>query len=587
MSEKPIELTGQDLTIEDVINVAENGYEVQMSQEVISKIKNGRAKLIKQIIDNKTKHIPIYGTNVGCGDLKDVKINQRDNIREEDFEDYQERYIKVHNCGTGNPLPIKIVRAIMLIRLNSFAKGLSGMQLKTCQLLVDMLNSKVTPWVLEEGSAGASGDLVPLAMISAVMIQLPEAKFYVAPSDYYNNPQKFKLEPLTIQYAIENNKLPPVLERNKDFKLGAKEAMGLTNGSNFIAGISIFIIRDAERILKTASISTALSLEAIRGEKKAFGTLVNENSDRQQGQIEIAKQIRNLLQDSKRTTKEAQEYENFVEEHKRAYVKNEERVQDRYSFRCSPQVHGATYDALNNIKTIIKKEINSATDNPLFDFENMDTIKDNKGNKLEILRFASGGNFHGQLLAAPIDYLKITLTSLGLASDKRTFSLLDKYLSYGLSSNLAVEDENGKNVYGNSGYMITQYAGAARAAENRVLSTPASVMSISTAANQEDIVSMGSIGAIHCRKILSNCQIILAIELLCATRALQLTIDKLPEDLQQLGNGTNKIFQKLKIILGEYKEDNYIRTEIEKLVNIVNSGELVDLVSEILSNKNL
>jgi histidine ammonia-lyase len=278
---------------------------------------------------------------------------------------YQVRYIKAHNCGTGNPLPINIVRAIMLIRLNSFAKGLSGMQPETCKLMVDMLNKKLTPWILEEGSVGASGDLVPLAMMAATMIALPEAKAY------FQSDSKIVSELLTAKEALDKAQLNPIT-------LGAKEAMGLTNGSNFIAGISCIAVRDVELILKTASISTALSLEAIRGEKKAFDPLINEQSDRHDGQIAIAKQIRQLIFNSSRMSKSAQESKGVKDEEGKYKFgdKNDnfERVQDRYSFRCVPQIHCATYEALEKMKSVLLKEINSATDNPLFDFTKEDDI---------------------------------------------------------------------------------------------------------------------------------------------------------------------------------------------------------------------
>jgi histidine ammonia-lyase len=252
--------------------------------------------------------------------------------------------------------------------------------------------------------------------------------------------------------------------------------------------------------------------------------------------------------------------------------KGEERVQDRYSFRCAPQVHGALYEAIDKLKRTLSKEINSATDNPLFKF-------DKTGQDGGVL-FASGGNFHGQALAAPVDYLKITLTSLGLITDKRTFSLLDHRLSFGLPADLAIDTSKA-----DGGLMVLQYAGAARAAENRVLSTPASVMSVSTAANQEDYVSMGSIGVIHLRKIIYNTQILVGIELLCALRGLQLTYDKLPKGLRELGKGTQKVYDELSkpAHFPPEKTDRYLRTEMMRSIELVRSGKLIELVKELLS----
>lgn len=533
-----VTIDGSTLTIEDIINIAENHYQVELASGSRKKILKGRKKLEQQLKEHP--EIPIYGTNRLHGDLKNVQVAK------ELLNDYQIKYVKVHNCGTGNPLPIEIVRAMMVIRLNSFAKGMSGMKIDTCQSLLDMLNKKVTPWVLEEGSVGASGDLVPLAMIAAVMINLDEAQAY------YGN----KLMPA--KKAFEKAGL-------KKVRLGAKEAMGLTNGANFIAAFAVFAVRDVERILKSASISLSMSLEAIRGEQRAFSELINEDSQRHVGQIEIAKQIRKMIYGSKRCSKKSQENK-FGGKNK-----GDERVQDRYSFRCAPQVHGALFEAVDKVKRTLLIEVNSATDNPLFDF-------DKKGQDGGIL-FSSGGNFHGQMLASQIDYLKIALTSLGLITDKRTFSLLDSRLSFGLPDDLANDTRKA-----DGGLMIAQYAGAARAAENRVLSTPASVMSISTAANQEDYVSMGSLSVLHLRKIIYNTQILVGIELLCALRGLQLTYKKLPKTLRQLGEGTQKIYDELSKAtnLPPEKEDRYLRTEMMKAINFIQSGKLIDLVNDIL-----
>lgn len=533
--EEIIYLNGNNLTIANVIKIAEKGYKVDFPEHIKQNIIKIREGLEKQLSEHP--EIKIYGTNVGCGDLKDETITP------ESFESYQVKYIKAHNCGTGNPLPIEIVRGIMVIRLNSFAKGLSAIRMSTCQLMIDMLNNDVTPWVLEEGSVGASGDLIPLAMIGASLIGLPESKAY------------YKGELLSSQEALKRANLKPI-------KLGAKEAMGLTNGSNFISSIAAFAIRDAEILLNTASVTSALSLEAIRGEKDAFSNLINDNRPHK-GQLYIANQIRNLIKGSMRTTKEAQvfEYQGQIKDSIKV------RVQDRYSFRAIPQVHGPVYEAIEKLKETLTIEINSATDNPLF-------FVDEKG----FFHAKSGANFHGQPLANVIDYLKLSITTLGLVTDKRTFSLLDKYLNFGLPADLAHDHSKG-----DTGLMLTQYAGAARAAESRVLSTPASVMSVSTSANQEDFVSMGSIGVIHLQKVIYNTQIILGVELLCALRALQMSYDILPEELRQLGQGTDIVYNALNKELPPVDEDQYMRLDMEKAIELIKSGKVLDLVKDIIN----
>lgn len=532
----PVLLDGNTLTIEDVINVAENKFPVGFANGIETAIRNRRAGLEKQLIENPDE--PIYGTNVGCGDLKDTSITPAS------FENYQRRYVMAHNCGTGKPLPEPLVRAIMVIRLNSFAKNLSAMRWETCKTMIEMLLKEVTPEILEEGSVGASGDLVPLAMMAAVLIGLPEAWAYYK-GERMNAPQAMSKAGIEIT------------------KLGAKEAMGLTNGSNFISAFGVFAVRDAERLIINASISAALSLEAIRGEQDAFSKLVNDNRPHK-GQIQIAAQIRNLIQGTKRATAKAQ----LVKFPKQYDESVKVRVQDRYSFRAVPPVHGAAFDAIRRLREDITTEINSATDNPLFSVDSSNFFK-----------AFSGSNFHGQPLATVIDYAKLSITGLSLVTDKRTFSLLDKHLNFGLPGDLAKDPTKG-----DTGLMITQYAGAARAAENRVLSTPASVMSISTAANQEDFVSMGSIGAVHLAKVIRNTQIVIAIEILCALRGLQLTYDLLPDELKPLGAGTGRVYEFLnkQENLPPVSGDTYLRTEMDKVITLVQNGQLVELVEDLL-----
>jgi histidine ammonia-lyase len=536
-------LDGEHLTIEDVINIAEKGYKVDFREGTKQDIADLRKRLDRQL--DKHPGIKIYGTNVLHGDLKDKQVPLKL------IKDYQVKFIKVHNCGTGKPLPVEVVRAMMVIRLNSFAKNLSAVRLETCQLMIDMLNKNVTPWVLEEGSVGASGDLVPLAMIGAVIIGLPEAKAYYNGKLYGSKADGDDEDGGSLK-VFEEAGLEPV-------ELGAKEAMGLTNGSNFIAALAAFAVRDAELLIKNASISTALSLEAVRGEKDAFSTLINDNRPHE-GQKVISRQMRRLIKGSMRMSRKAQKIK-FP-----GQVKAGARIQDRYSFRAVPQVHGPAYEAVKKLRDVVTIEFNSATDNPLF------TV-DSEG----FFIAKSGANFHGQPLATVIDYVKIALTPLGLMSDKRAFSLLDDRLSYGLPSNLAYNTSKA-----DGGLMITQYAGAARAAECRVLSTPSSVTSLSTAANQEDFVSMGSIGVLHLRKIIKNLHIILAIELLCGLRGIQLTQERLPKRFRILGRGTDRVYKKLDEELEPAGEDRYLRTQMEQVAWLVKSGELVAMVADLL-----
>jgi histidine ammonia-lyase len=525
-------LTGNGLTPETIIAVSEGGVHVDFPAPLWLMLKEFREGLEKQLVEHP--EIKIYGTNVGCGDLKDIGISI------DQFEPYQVRFVKAHNCGTGNPLPEKFVRAIMVIRLNSFALGLSAIRPETCRLMMDMLNRGVTPWVLEEGSVGASGDLVPLAMIAAVLLGLPDAKAYYR-SRLMNAPE-----------ALAAAGLEPV-------RLGAKEAMGLTNGSSFIAAIAVFHLVESEKLLKQASITTAMSLEAIRGEKDAFSELITDSRPHP-GQVAIGRQMRSLIQGSTRTTGEAQR----IMFPNQALDTAAERVQDRYSFRAVPQVHGTAWETLQKLRDTLTIEINSATDNPLF-------TRDAGGTYTA----KSGANFHGQPLAAGIDSVKTALAAVALMTNKRIFSILDKAQSYGLPQDLAVDPKGG-----DTGLMITQYATSARAAECRILATPASVSSVSTAANQEDFVSMGSIGVLHLGKIVYNLTVILGVELLIAVRALQATLDILPEHLNKLGGQTDRVFVFANTMLPPVHEDQYLRLDMETTIDMIRSGILLDLTRE-------
>lgn len=569
-------LTGEDLTPEEVLGIAIERRKVMVSPKVEATIREFRAGLERYMKEHP--RTPIYGVNRGCGDLlsftlkptewegylvafdaaeADPKNRQLQTKRDAVFSEYldalaeyQTRYIRSHNCGTGAALPSDVVRAILVIRLNSFAKGVSAVRLELCQQMVEMLNRGVTPWVLEEGSVGASGDLVPLAMVAASMMGMEGAK------------SELDGKLLDARAALEAVGLDPL-------PLAAKEAMAITNGASFTTAIALFALNDAERLLDHASIAAALSVEAIRGEPKAFGEFLASLRPHP-GSVRIAHQMRTLLADSGRATIAAQKIR-LREDQDPATLR--ERIQDRYSFRAVPQVHGAASDAVRTLREVLTTELNSATDNPLF------------RQTEDGLEPWSGANFHGQPMAGVIDYAKAALTAVALISDKRSFAMLDRCQNYGLPAALAADGRGG-----DSGLLITQYAGAARAAENRILSTPASVMSISTSANQEDFVSMSSIGALHLRKVIENLEILIGIELLCALRAIQLSQTTYAEQdagagnieiLKKLGRGTQKAYRFLDARLPTPEKDRYMRNDIEAVIGIVRSRALLDELEHI------
>ncbi|MBN1885853.1 MAG: aromatic amino acid lyase [Candidatus Krumholzibacteriota bacterium] len=537
-----VHLDGKSLAIEDVLDIAAGRKRAVFARGVETKIARFRQGLERQLVERPD--IRMYGINVGCGDLKDTDISPAA------FEEYQERYIKAHNCATGRPISVEAARAMLVVRLNSFAKGHSGVRPETCRLMLEMINRDVVPEILEEGSVGASGDLVPLAMVGAVMLGLPQAKAY------------HEGRRMSARRALEAAGLEPI-------RLGAKEAMAITNGTTFMAALGIFALRDAERLMETATAAAALSLEAIRGEKDAFATLIH-NARPHPGQKRTAAAIRRLVAGSRRMTAVSQRYrwgngeEDARPDTDHIHETGRVRVQDRYSFRCVPQVHGPVLEAIDTLRDVLSIEINSAVDNPL-------VTVDRRGR----FRSVSGGNFHGQPLAVAFDLLKLALASAGLLSNKRTFSMLDRFQSYGLPQDLAADP-----AAGDTGLMLAQYAAAARAAESRVLSTPASVTSISTSANQEDFVSMGSIGALHLGKVIYNTQVIVGVELLCALRALQMSEGWLPEKLRGLGKGTTPLYRYLDALLPPVDGDHYLKTDIDAVVAEVRAGTLTGLSGE-------
>ena len=526
MNNHTLYLDGRSLNTWDVFSAATNRHKVELKPEAKLKVRECRDRLLKQISENPDEKI--YGVNVGVGNLKDTFIDPAE------AASFQEKYIKSHNCGTGDPIPEEIVRMMMIIRLNSFAIGVSAVSPGTVEMLESMLNNGVIPEVLDQGSVGASGDLVPLVMIAGVMIGLPESKAW------------YKGELMSAPEALEAAGLKPV-------KLGFKEAMGLTNGTNFMSACAIYAVREAHTLLQTANRAAALSLEAIRGEQDAFSDFLASHRPHK-GIVNVADEMREMLEGSRRATKEAQKVVFRGQDPATAT----ERVQDRYCFRAVPPVHGAALEALDKMEEVLHIEINSATDNPLFEASGDNLI------------FHSGSNFHGQPLATVIDYLKLSLVSLTLISDKRSFSMLNKHLSFGLPSNLAISPEKG-----DSGLMLAQYAGAARAGENRVLANPASVMSISTSAGQEDFVSMGSVGVVHLLKVLDNLKTVLAVEILCALRGLQMTNGKsgfLEGELTQLGIGTGALFTDLDKLLPLPDGDTFLGNEIELVRQWIDGG---------------
>lgn len=440
---------GENLSIEEVVKVAREYETVEIDEKVKDKVKNSREVIEKILEEGK----PIYGVNTGFGELANVRIDKNK------IEELQKNLIRSHSCGVGKPLSEEIARALMLLRLNSLAKGYSGVRYEILEKLKEALNKKFYPLIPSQGSVGASGDLTNLAHLALSLMGEGKA--------------------IHEGKIMDSKKVLEIIDI-KPIKLEAKEGIALINGSQFMTGILCLAYNDARNLIKNAQIAMVMSLEALKGTDQAF-----------REEISYARPYRGQIIASKNLWKLCEKSE-IIKSHK-----NCPKVQDAYTLRCAPQVFGAMYEALNFIKNILEVEINSATDNPLIFGE-------------EVI---SGGNFHGEPIAIVTDLLNIILTKLSSFSERRVFRLLDKKLS-DLPSFLS------KMPGLNSGLMILQYVSASLTSENKSLVYPASVDSIPTSANQEDYQSMGSISARKCLQILKNAEKVIAVEYIVASQAL-------------------------------------------------------------------
>lgn len=453
---KNYELGKKPLTIEQVHTIAKNPVQVGISAAAAKRIEKAHRYLIKKAKSGET----IYGVNTGFGILSNVKIEDRD------LDQLQLNLLRSHAVGTGAPLFKDQVRAMVFLRAATLTQGNSGVSLKLVQALLDLLNHDVIPWIPEQGSVGASGDLSPLAHLALVLIG--EGKAYI----------NGKLT--TGAKALKAKGLKPI-------KLGPKEGLALINGTQFMAALAVFAVMESEQLFRVANLSGAMTLEALRGTFTAFDAKIHQVRPHP-GQIEVAQIFRELL-DHPRKSEIARSHEDCG------------RVQDPYSLRCIPQVHGATLETIRFVKATVEREINSVTDNPLV-FPDEDEI-------------LSGGNFHGQYLALAMDYLAIAMAEIGSISEQRIEKLINPAISE-LPAFLM------KKSGINSGFMIVQVAAASIVSENKTLCHPASVDTIPTSADKEDHVSMGAWAARKCLMVLNNVRRVLAMEMLAATQGIDL-----------------------------------------------------------------
>jgi histidine ammonia-lyase len=443
------QISTQKLTLKDLAAVHAGNLKIELSADAKEKIVQCREYLDKKIAKATS---PIYGINTGFGSLYNKHISH------DQLEKLQENLVKSHACGTGPDVPQEIIRLMLFLKVQSLSYGYSGVQLITVQRLVDMYNENVYPRIFEMGSLGASGDLAPLAHLSLPLIGEGEVYF--------------------------QSKLNPAKAVNDKFNwpsihLGAKEGLALLNGTQFMSAYGTWCVLHAQRLLKLANKIAALSLDVFDGRIEAFAPQVHTIRPHT-GQINVAAAIKKLLEGSELITQ------------------SKKHVQDPYSFRCVPQVHGASDDAIQYVTNVFLTEVNSVTDNPNV-FPEEDVV-------------ISAGNFHGQPLALALDFLSIALSELGNISERRTYQLISgaRELPNYLVANPGI----------NSGLMIPQYTAASLVSQNKQLSSPASVDSIVSSNGQEDHVSMGANAALKTYRIVNNLYSILAIELITAAQAL-------------------------------------------------------------------
>ncbi len=498
-------LTGEDLGVDDVWAVAVDHAPVAIADSARDRMRAAR-EVVERAVHGTREHT--YGVNTGFG-----RFVSR-SIPEELTEELQLRLLRSHACGVGEPYPPEIVRAAMLLRANALAKGFSGARVSTVELIVECLNRGVLPYVPSRGSVGASGDLAPLAHLALPLIGEGEAWFEGTRLPGAEALAAAGLEPTRLQ---------------------AKEGLSLVNGTQFMAAFGALGLTRALRLVKTADVACAVSLEALQGSRTSFLPQIHAARPLR-GQIDSAANVLNLLEGSA-----------INEAHRWC-----DKVQDAYSLRCAPQVHGASRDLLDYIAYTVGTELNSATDNPL-------VLVDE-----DLL--VSNGNFHGQPLAFALDALAMAVAELADISERRIERLVNPALSGGLPAFLT--GDGGLN----SGFMIPQYVAASLVSENKVLSHPASVDSIPTSAGQEDHVSMGNAAGLKAWQVLANAERVLAIELLAGVQGVEFLAPLQP------GVGVRAARELVRSLSPRLRDDRQLSGDIEAVAEAVRSGAIVTTV---------
>ena len=501
---KALHINGNDLTLEAVREVAGEGRSVLLAPDAREAVDKARAVVEQIVAGNQVS----YAITTGVGKLSEVRI-AGDQIRE-----LQVNLVRSHAVGVGKPLSTVEVRAMMLLRANSLSKGYSGIRAMVIDALCEMLNRRVMPFVPSQGSVGASGDLAPLAHLALVMIGegecLDDSGHRMPAAEAL---RKAEIKPLTLE---------------------AKEAVSLINGTQAMLAVGTLALLAAEILVDSGDVIGSMTLDALRGTDVAFDERIHRARPHA-GQIQSAANLRKMLEGSQ-----------IRESHRDCG-----RVQDAYSLRCIPQVHGAVRDTLVNCRAVFETEANSAVDNPLV-FSNADVL--------------SGGNFHGEPIAFALDFLAIALSALAGISERRIERLVNPALNEGLPPFLAP----GAGL--NSGFMMPQVTAAALVSENKVLAHPASVDSITTSGNKEDYVSMGMTAALKLQRIVENTRNVLTIEAIAAAQALDFVAPL------KTGKRGQKAYEAVRAVCAAMEHDRVMYPDVERVARLIESGHLAQVL---------
>jgi histidine ammonia-lyase len=508
-----IEIDGDHLTIDEVVAVSRQGAEVALAQSALEKIKQSH----DWVTDIAAACTPVYGINTGFGIFSEQRISF------EDAETLSRNLILSHAVATGPELPSDIVRAAMLIRANTLASGYSGVRPEIVEILLKMLNRDVVPVVPSQGSLGSSGDLAPLSHLALV---------FTTDSDDLEEDSSYAIyqgKRMSGKAAMMAAGIPRII-------LGPKEGLAVNNGATFSAAIAALAVADASYLLDIAEIALSMSLEAMLGVSSAFDPRLHA-ARRHPGQMMVASRVRQITEGS-------------------SLLDAAGKIQDAYSLRCAPQVQGATRDTHQYVREVVMREINAATDNPLL---------------FGIGEAISGGNFHGEPVGLVMDFLGIAMAELGAISERRIFRLTDGKLNSGLPPML-VDSPEAAGL--NSGMMMPQYTAASLVLENQTLANPDSVHSLPTSAEQEDHNANSMTAARNTRQIILNTSHILAIELFCGSRALDLRLRQLPE--AQIGKGVLSAHNKIRKVVPYRAGDLWWGPEIERVYNLMWQNDFGD-----------